>query len=47
LISQGVPQLGVVKQRRDGKNNPSYTYGCRALTWRWLGFLVRQYDNLR
>jgi len=34
LISQGVPQLMGVKQRRGGKNKSSYTHGCRALTWR-------------
>jgi len=34
LISQGVPQLGDIKQRWDGKNKSSYTHGCRALTWR-------------
>jgi len=33
LISQGVPQLGGVKQRWDGKNKSSCTHGCRALTW--------------
>jgi len=30
LISQGVPQLGSIKQRRDGEN----THGCRTITWR-------------
>jgi len=34
LIAQGVPQLGGVKQRWNGKNQSSYTHGCRALTWR-------------
>jgi len=34
LISQGVPQLGGVKQRWDDKNKSSYTHDCRALTWR-------------
>jgi len=34
LMSQGVPQLGGVKQRWDGKNKSSCKYGCRALTWR-------------
>jgi len=34
LISQGVPQLGGVKQRWYGKNKSSYTHGCRTLTWR-------------
>jgi len=29
LISQGVPQLGGVKQRWDGKNKYSYTRVCR------------------
>jgi len=35
LISQGVPRLGGVKQRWNGKNKSSYTHGCRrrALTW--------------
>jgi len=33
FISQGVLQLGGVKQRWDGKNKSSYTHGCRALTW--------------
>jgi len=33
LISQGVTQPGGVKQRWDGKNKSSYTYGCRVLTW--------------
>jgi len=32
LTSQGVPQLGGVKQRRYDKNKSSYTHGCRALT---------------
>jgi len=32
LISQGVPQLGGVKQRWDGKT--SLPTRCRALTWR-------------
>jgi len=31
LTSQGVPQLGGVKQRWDDKNKSSYTHGCRAL----------------
>jgi len=30
LISQGIPQLGGVKQTVDGKNKSSYTRGCRA-----------------
>jgi len=35
LILQGVPQLGGVKQRRDGKNKSVVlSHGCRALTWR-------------
>jgi len=34
LISHGVPPLGGVKQRWGGKNKPSHTHGCRALTWR-------------
>jgi len=34
LISQGVPQLGGVKQRWDGKTSLIYRYVCRALTWR-------------
>jgi len=34
LILQGVPQLGGVKQRCEGKNKSSYTQGYRALTWR-------------
>jgi len=29
LLSQSVPQLGIVKQRRDGKNTSSYTHGAR------------------
>jgi len=36
LILQGVPQLGGVKQRWDGKNKTLYTHSCRALTWHWL-----------
>jgi len=34
LPSQGVPQLGSVKQRWDGKNKSLYTRGCRAITRR-------------
>jgi len=34
LISQGVPQLGGVKQRWYGIYKSSYPHGCRALTWR-------------
>jgi len=34
LILQGIPQLGGVIQRWDGKNKSSYTHGCRALTCR-------------
>jgi len=40
LISQGIPQLGDVKQRWDGKNKSSYTRGCRAPGVSYIGFLV-------
>jgi len=45
LISQVVPRLEGVKQRWDSKNKSPYKHGCRALTWRQLGFLVGNMDS--
>jgi len=34
LTSQVVPQLGGVQTTVIWQKQPSYTHGCRALTWR-------------
>jgi len=45
LISQAVPQLGALNNIEVAKTKSSYTQGCRALTWRKLGFLVGPISN--